>query len=164
MHKRLRLKGWSEKELKRLHHAKEEAHRRRLPFARFLHKHLFWIVFFMAIVANIFMSFVFIPLMLMLDDLPMVPILVVSGIGFGFLFENLLSNVDCLSHRRVLLMVLVVPALAALSFMFASHFANFLALAMFLDLRHNILLLGFAYGLSFFVPFAIRRGFQQQSL
>ena len=157
MHTRLRKKGWSEKELKRLHKAKTHAQTHRSAAVKFLDRYLFWLVVLAAVVVNFVVAVLLVPFLLVLSSLHLFVVVIIMGICFGFLFENLLSDFAELSHHHYILIVGIVPSVAAVSVMVLSEFANFLITFLNLsNIQHHPLLIGLTYGLSFLFPFAIR--------
>ncbi|MFH1511615.1 MAG: hypothetical protein ABIF10_08045 [Candidatus Woesearchaeota archaeon] len=153
----LRKKGWSKKELDRLKRAKAKSIEKRSSFEKFLHAYLFWIVILAAVFTNFIIGLLFVPLLLVMGGLLMYSVIVSVGLCFGFLFENLVMNFDDFSHHHHVLLIAIVPAIAAISVLVFSQIAN--QLILFFDLPgilHNSLLVGLVYGLSFMLPFALK--------
>jgi hypothetical protein len=158
MYLRLRKKGWSGKELDRLRKVEQAAALKRSPLLRFLDAYIFWFVVSGAILVNFSVGLVLVPFLLALSRTQLFFVVLLIGLCFGFLFENLLSHFEGLSHHHYIALVGVVPAIAALSMFVFSELANFLILLLGLpNLQHNSLLIGLVYGLSFIAPFAVKR-------
>jgi len=158
MHKRLRQKGWSEKELKRLQASKLEAAKLRKGLARLVHNYLFPFVVASAIIMNFVLAFVFLPLFMMLNSASLFLMIIIAGVFFGLMFENLLFHVEELSRPRQMVVLAVVPGVAAFGFIAFAQFANFIALYIgLLGVRHNPIIIGVVYAVSFFVPLALKR-------
>ena len=111
-----------------------------------------------ALLVNLLIAFVFIPLLMWLSGIKLFSVVAVIGLCFGLLFDNLLHHFDELSHRHYILLVGLVPAVAAILVMISSEAANYLVrLISLANVEHNSLLVGLVYGLSFVAPFAIKR-------
>ncbi|MFH0979108.1 MAG: hypothetical protein V1837_07460 [Candidatus Woesearchaeota archaeon] len=141
MQNRLRRKGWSSTDLAKL----DKYSVKRL--------HLFWIVIISAVLVNMVLAFVFIPVFLGLKNVPMFALVIATGVCFGLLFFNLLRNVDVFTYRHHLA-VAIVPAFAAVSIFFSSEIANSVA-PLLHSIRHSSVMLGLLYAFSFELPIFI---------
>ena len=153
----LRKKGWSKEDIDRLDRAKLQALEKRRPLSRFLDSYLFWVVVILAVVTNMLVGILFVPLLLVLNSFRMYFVIVCFGVCFGLLFENLLSNFGELSHHHYLLLIGMVPAIAAVSILVFAEIANQAILFFGLpNIVHESLLIALVYGLSFMLPFALK--------
>jgi hypothetical protein len=154
MQKRLRRKGWSSKELERLHRARQKA--RRGPLVRFLDRHMILFVILMALLANSVAAIVLTPVFVSLAGFELFAVVVLLGIGFGFLYENILRDIEDWTHHHYFITVGIVPAIAAMLVIILAEFGNFLIELLALSTpTHPSLILGLVYGLSFLLPLSL---------
>jgi len=107
--KRMRKKGWSEKELSRAHSVLIGSHHKKTKPHKFLDYFIIWFSFVAIIVANLVAMFSLTPLLVFFPNSAMYFMLLVLGGTFGYLFTIVFDDVQHLlnGHQHYFMLILV---------------------------------------------------------
>lgn len=154
---KLKKKGWSQKELDRVHKVMKQSHSKKTAYHKVLDAAISWVMFIIIILGNIAVLFAVMPTLVLFPNPIIFLILLVLGLAFGFLFELVLSDMDHLfaGHHHVFLYVLI-PYLAVTGGIFILNFGMKTLPNVFL-IERSALLMSLVYALSFFVPFLLTK-------
>ncbi|PIZ55814.1 hypothetical protein COY28_01470, partial [Candidatus Woesearchaeota archaeon CG_4_10_14_0_2_um_filter_57_5] len=103
---KLRQKGWSEEELA---HARIVLDKTESPLWVSV---LYWTFLLLAIIANLFVSIVLFPLLIISKSGLLYLLVVMLGFVFGFVFSLILRDIDALDVRHHVIAGVFIPALA----------------------------------------------------
>lgn len=158
MYHNLKKKGWSKQDIEKVKLAEKKV---RLE-SKISEEHLFWLVMVINIGINIAVAFVMIPLLLALKGLGLFMIIVSIGLCTGFAFDFLFRHFTKLTHRHYIMIIGFAPAIAAISIIIASEFANqLIGMLSISNNPHPSILIGIVYGISFLFPFSIKQIFHK---
>ena len=123
--KNLQKKGWTKKEINEAERITEERklHDKSRSLVYF-NKAVFWAVILVVVVCNFIISFLLVPLLLVLNQQTMDILAVIIGLGFGALFNVLAIDIEHVEIKHHLLAALIVPGLALLNIVFMTRMAN----------------------------------------
>lgn len=156
LRERLLAKGWPPEEvdytLDILKSKEEKKSRSKMR----LESIVYWLAIIIAIIGNMIIAIVLIPLFLVLHAFYLYFIVILLGIGFGFLYDTLITDLEKVVKREMILESVFIPALALISVGFMTYFANILADAWNLAITHPPLLVGLVYALAFVGPWFVK--------
>jgi hypothetical protein len=115
-----------------------------------------WIFLFIMIIANLLISIVLIPILLVLQGIFLYLIVFIIGLTFGFLFNILLIEIQSHEKDKKIVAGLLIPALAAINVYYIVSFSNFLIPHFNLKTTpHSSIIVGVLYAIGFLIPYYI---------
>ncbi|MFH1506610.1 MAG: hypothetical protein ABIE94_06535 [archaeon] len=152
--KKLKLKGWSEEDIKRAINILEKAEAKKNPAHYFLDKAVFIIALLLAVMGNIFIAVRVIPLLATLNDAYLSLILIIIGLAFGSLFAVLIHDIERLSFGHHLIASIVMPVTAVITLIMIIEVTNRLSSIEGFQ-SHNPWLIGIIYAIAFLIPYVV---------
>lgn len=144
----LLAKGWSEEEIK--HARKILAKAKRTPHP---HQHMhaevtFWALLLLAAFTATAIAYWLIPIITILPDVAVYPLLLIISVPFGLHFTIVLHDLEHLTTRHHILMHVCIPLAAIISFLAVVSRTNSFGKEL-----HSGLLTGAVYALGFLAPY-----------
>ncbi len=144
-------KGWQEKEIKKAESIleKEEHH------DVFFSKIVFWSALVVTVFANLLISLILIPFLVVLDSWFLFSIIILLGGMIGFLYNFLITDIGHLKKTHHLLAGIILPIIALGNMIMMVFVANRFAVDLKIKNMHNPWLIGLVFALAFIFPFII---------
>jgi len=153
LHHKLLKKGWSLEEIKRLSEATKKAHKIKSPFIKFLDKSVYWFFLMIAILGNLVISVILIPIMLLFSGIPLYSIVAVLGIAFGLFLDLIIHDMEHLTPKHHILAGLFIVSLAAITLLYMTMFALNLIKVTGLKVQQHPLIIGIVYTVALLIPY-----------
>jgi len=153
---RLLQKGWPIEEVDYTLSVFESEEEKKSRVMAIAEKVIYWIAIIIAIIGNMIIAVVLIPFFLVLHAFILYLIVITLGIGFGFLYEILIRDLERITGREMIVESVFIPSLAIISIAFMAYFGNLLANAWSLTTVHNPFLVGLVYAMAFVSPWLFR--------
>lgn len=148
----LRQKGWPEQEIKKA----EEILERQERYDRHFSTIVFWSALVVIIFANVVVSFILIPFLIVLTPWLLYALVVVLAGMVGYLYNFLITNIGHLQRKHHLWAGILVPVLAAANIVVMVWLSNrFIGELRVQNLPHNIWVVGGVFGVAFILPYVI---------
>lgn len=111
----LRKKGWSEQDIQEALNVFSQPREEPVSF-----KILYWIALLFAILGNLFIAIVIVPILLLINNHVIYIVIFVAALAFGALFNSLLSTIESFGGTYIM-STIFMPSLAIINaiFMFA---------------------------------------------
>ena len=150
----LKLRGWTEPEIKHAMKILEKAEQKKHPLLYFLDEFVYWSALFLAMVASFVIALYIVPLSIAVKSSVLYFIVIILGVSFGFLFVSIVRNLENLTTRHYATFIFVIPVVGLIMFWFVIQGANNIgrALSFF---QHNPVALGATYVISFLAPYIL---------
>lgn len=149
-------KGFSKKEAQKTIDIIKEAEEKKSPKIRFADTVIYWILLVVAIIGNMIISIILIPFLLAFKKLPLYVTIIILAAAFGFLFDQLIRNIEHLKNKHHVVAWIFIPALAVIDTYYMTSFANHLTETLKLPLSLNSpLLISIIYVVAFILPYFI---------
>lgn len=153
---RLLKKGWSQEEIDYTMKLYDSAEENKSKSMKIFEDILYWLAIIIAIAGNMVIAVVLIPFMLMLNTFLLYLTVVFLGLGFGFLYDLLIRDLEKVTGKEMIVESVFIPALALISVGFMSYFGNMLAAAWNLSVQ-NPVIVGIVYAAAFIAPWILMR-------
>lgn len=154
--KRLELKekGWSEEELRKAETALERAEKHDVHFSKIV----FWSALVVIIFANLVVSLILIPFLIVLNQLVLYAIVVLLAGTIGFLYNFLVTNIGHLERKHHLWAGVLVPLIALANVVVMVLVSNrFITDLQVNNPLHNAWLTALVFAVAFILPYAAGR-------
>ena len=149
-------KGFSKKEAKKTVDIIKKAKEKKSFRIRFLDSIVYWILLIIAIIGNLVISIILIPFLLTFKKIPLYFIIAVLAAMFGFLFDQLIRDIENLEHKHYIVAWFFIPALAVINIYYMTSFTNYLTETLELPLALNSpLWISIAYVFAFILPYVV---------
>ena len=156
LRERLLAKGWPPEEVDYTLDVLKSKEEKKSRSVEILESIVYWLAIIIAIIGNMIVAIVLIPFFLVLHAFYLYFIVILLGVGFGFLYDILITDLEKVVKREMILESIFIPALALISVGFMTYFANILANAWSLTITHPPLLVGLVYALAFVGPWFVK--------
>jgi|SRR3989339_987519 len=145
-------KGWSEEEIKKAEQILNKTEHQDIFFS----KMIFWSALIVIIFANLLVSVILIPLLVLLNSWGLYLIIAFFGVVVGFLYNFLLINISHLERKHHLLAGIIISSLALINLLFVVIISNrFIQKLNIQNSVHNSLLVGITFVIAFIIPYFI---------
>ncbi len=152
--KGLLSRGWSEEEIKRV----EEALGHSKPGDLFFSRMVFWSAVVVIIFANLVVSLVLIPFLIVFDAFLLYSVIVLLAGTMGFLYNFLIKDLGHLEKRHHLAAGIIVPSIALANLLLMVFVSNlFIADIQISTPEHNLWKVSLVFALAFLSPYLISR-------
>ena len=149
-------KGFSKKEAKRTVDIIQKAKEKKSSKIKFLDAIVYWVLLMVALIGNLVISIILIPFLLAFKKIPLYLTIVVLASLFGFLFDQLIRDIENLESKHHVIAWVFIPALAVINTYYMVSFANHLTETLKLPLTlHSPLLISVTYVFAFTLPYMI---------
>ncbi len=151
LQKRVRLqeKGWTEPEIRKAEKIldKEEKH------DVYLSKIVFWSAIIVIVFANLMVSLILIPFLVVFNDWILYGITALLAVMVGFLYNFLITDIGHLEKKHHILAGILVPIIAAANMVIMVLMSNRFIVNMNINNRtHNPYVLSLVFGTMFILP------------
>lgn len=157
----LQEKGWSEEEIRKAEQTLENAERHDVHFSKIV----FWSALVVIIFANLVVSLVLIPFLIVLNKWVLYSIIVLLAGTIGFLYNFLIMDIGHLEKKHHLLAGIIVPVLALANMIVMVLAANkFISDLQVENVQHNPWIVAVVFAVAFILPYAVdsvRRRFEE---
>lgn len=154
LREKLLKKGWDPEEIEYTFSVMEKGEDKKSY--KLFEQVVYWLSIIIAIIGNMVVSVVLIPFFLVLHAFFLYFIVIMLGIGFGFLYDILIWDIKKVTGREMIIESVFIPALALITVAFMTYFGNLIARSWALNTIHNPLLVGLVYAMAFVAPWVIR--------
>lgn len=158
--KTLREKGWTEEEVTKAMNTMnaETSDLKHLDKREEITSHfntfIYWTGLLIAIIGNILLSVILVPLMLYLSPGILYFVIIVVGLTFGTLFNALINSIEEVDYKHHIVAGLFIPTIALLNVFIMVRLSNQLNQALQLtEITYQPMLIGAIYVASFMVPY-----------
>ncbi|MBW2980219.1 hypothetical protein KY360_02270 [Candidatus Woesearchaeota archaeon] len=153
LHHKLLNKGWTVEEIKRLSEVSQKAHHAKSPFIKFLDKSVYWFFLMIAILGNLVISIILIPIMLLFTGIPLYSIVAILGIVFGLFLDLIIHDMEHLTPKHHILAGLFIVSLAAITLLYMTMFTLNLIRVTGLEIQQQPLVIGAVYTVALLIPY-----------
>jgi len=149
---KLRMKGWTEEEIIKAEHSLETELKHDAHFSKIV----FWTSLVIVIIANILVSLMLIPFLIVLNKIILYSIVVILAGVIGFLYTFLIRDIGHLDKKHHVLAGIIIPIIAL-----ANVFVMVVASNQFIkDVQaengpHSPWLTGIVFAVVFIIPYLI---------
>ena len=147
-------KGWEEAEIKKAENILDKVERHDLFFSKIT----FWSALVVIIFANLLISLVLIPFLIVLDSWVLYSTIAILALVIGFLYDLLVTDIKILERKHHLLAGLIIPFLALINIVVMVLVSNkFIADLNISNQPHKPWLLGLIFAIALMIPYLITR-------
>jgi ABC-type Na+ efflux pump permease subunit len=147
-------KGWAAEEIKKAESILEKVEHHDIHFSKIV----FWSALAVIIFANLIVSLVLIPYLIVLNKWVLYLTVVILAGVIGFLYNLLIKDIGHLEKKHHLLAGIIIPLLALTNMIIMVLVSNwFIADLNIHNSPHNPWILGIIFALSFITPYLIDR-------
>lgn len=157
--RRLKKRGWAEKDIKKAVEIAQSARINRLSKSSFLEKRIYWILLLVIIAVNFAVSIALIPLLMALKGVFLYFVLVIIGLFFGFILEIVIRSIEHLEKKHHLALALIIPLTAVVNIFIITGIANNLSNILSIKNTQNPTAIAIVYAFSFTVPYVFQKFF-----
>ena len=119
------------------------------------HRVLYWLTILILIIANLIVSVVLVPFLLVVATLPFYLVVISLGLVFGLVFNHLLTDIENLETRHHITAVILLPLLAIINLFIMIGAANRLAFFLELGNYEDPVFVSLIYVLFFILPYLV---------
>jgi len=149
-------KGYSKKEAKRTIDVIQKAKERKSLKIKFLDAVIYWVLLAVAIIGNMIISVILMPFLLTFKKIPLYGTVIILATMFGFLFDQLIRDIENLENKHHIIAWVFIPALAVINTYYMTSFTNHLTETLRLPIEHNSpLLISVTYVGAFMIPYIV---------
>ncbi len=153
---RLLEKGFSKKEAKRTIDIIKKAKERKSLKIKFLDSIIYWTLLVVTIIGNMIISIILIPFLLAFKRIPLYFTIIILAAMFGFLFDQLIRDIENLERKHHIIAWVFIPALAIINVYYMASFTNYLIQSLKLPIAPEPpLLIGIIYVVAFIIPYIV---------
>ncbi len=134
---------------------KEKANLKPVSYAKELNLIVYWTTLLVLIIANLLMSMVIIPFLLLASGLNFYIILAVLGIFFGYVFALLISNIENLDAHHHLIAAFFIPIFAIINLIIISTSLEGITSLLGIASQKEPLTVSLVYAVFFLLPYVI---------
>ena len=151
-HHKIKLleKGWVEKEIKHAEKILDRAEQRDI----FLTKITFWSALVVIVFANIIVSLVLIPFLIVFNKWILYSIVIIIAGTIGFLYNFLINDISHLEKKHHLLAGIIIPLLALANVIVMVTLSNRLIVV---SKHHNPWIVAVLFAVAFILPYVLDR-------
>ena len=155
INKRLNLKerGWNESEIKKAENILERAEKHDVFFSRMV----LWSAIIVVIFANLLISLILIPFLVVLNSWILYSIIAILGGVIGFLYNFLITDIGHLEKKHHILAGILVPIIALINIFIMILVSNkFTSNLTFVNNpEHNPLILSIIFAIALIIPYLL---------
>lgn len=160
----LLAKGFSKKEAQHTIDIINRAQQNKHPTVKLLDLILYWVMLIIAIIGNLVISILLVPFLLTFKKAPLYLTIIILAALFGFLFDQLIRDIENLENKHQISAWLFIPAMAIITTYFMVSFLNYVIKTLSLPfVLHPPILISVTYVISFITPFTLRNILELQS-
>ena len=150
-------KGFSKKEAQRTVDIIQKAKEKKPLNIKFIDSVIYWILLIVAMIGNMVISIILIPFLLAFRKIPLYFIIIILAALFGFLFDQLIRDIENLEKKHHIIAWAFIPSLAVINTYYMTSFTNHLTEVFNLPITSNSpLLVSIVYVAAFISPYILR--------
>jgi len=150
---RLKVKGWSDAEIKKTINILEIAKAKKHPKLILLDKAVNWMALLLVIFGNFAFSIFLIPVLVTFPSSSLYLIILLLSSSFGIFMSILIKDLEDLDRWHHLSILLLVPITGIVNFFIVVSIVNSNRLVSILQNQHNPVIVGIIYLIGFFIPY-----------
>jgi len=149
-------KGFSRNEAQKTVEILDKATELKSSKIKFLDATIYWVLLIVAIIGNLVISIILVPFLLAFKTIPLYFTIIVLAALFGFLFDQLIRDIEHLEHKHHIIAWIFIPVLAIINTYYMTSFANYVTETLELPLAsHSPLMISITYVIAFILPYAV---------
>lgn len=149
MKKRLKEKGWSDKEIRKAERILKKEERHDVYYG----KVVFWSALIVIIFANLLVSLILIPFLIVLNQVVLYSLVAVLAATIGFLYNFLITDIGHLKSKHHIIASIIIPILALINFFVMVFVSNQFILELQINNQpHNPWIMGIVFAVAFILP------------
>ncbi|MBU0627810.1 MAG: hypothetical protein KKC75_01360 [Nanoarchaeota archaeon] len=149
-------KGYSPREAQRTMAIMQSAEQNKPTWVRFFDSITYWALLIVAIIGNLIISIILFPFLLAFKRAPLYITIVILAALFGFLFDQLIRELEHINNTHHIIAWIFIPALAIINTYYMTTFANYITSELALPLAINSpLVISIVYVFAFISPYII---------
>ena len=157
--KRLKKRGWAEKDIKKAIEIAQSARLKRLSKSSFLEKRIYWVLLLVIIAVNFAVSISLIPLLITLKGNFLYFVLIILGLFFGLVLEIVIRSIEHLEKKHHIALALIIPLTALINIFIITEIANNLSNILSIKNTQNPTAIAIVYAAFFAAPYIFHRFF-----
>ena len=118
---------------------------------------LYWMTILIIIIATLILSIILIPLMLVLDPVPLYSLVFLLGVTFGSVFALLIRDIKGLKIHHHLLALLFLPSLSVINLLVVATLAAKAAAMLEVPLAGDPIIIAVVYCCALLLPYVVTR-------
>lgn len=147
-------KGWAEKDLQKAEDILEKTSAHEIFFSKII----FWSALVVIVFANLLVSFVLIPFLIVLSKWILIFTIVVMAGVIGFLYNFLILDIKHLEKKHHLAAAVIIPVIALANVFLMVIISNKFIADLQVDTPpHNPAVVGIVFGVAFILPYIVDR-------
>ena len=145
-------KGWSDKDIKKAASILEKAE----SYDKHFSKIVFWSALIVIIFANLVVSLILIPFLVVLSQVLLYFVIVLLAGSIGFLYNLLITDIQHLEKKHHVAASIIIPILAIANLIAVILMSNkFMEQAQVNNLPHNPIIMGIVFVAAFILPYLV---------
>lgn len=152
---KLRQKGWPEQDIKRAGQVLETTHHHDL----FLSKIVFWSALIVIVFANLIVSLIMIPFLIVFSDWLIYIIIIILAGMIGFLYNFLITDIGYLEKKHHIIAGILIPVIAIANIFAMVFTANKFIATFKLTNVHNPIIISIIFAVAFILPYFLDKLF-----
>ena len=130
-------KGYSPREAQRTISIMQAAEQNKPAWVRLFDSITYWVLLVVAIIGNLIISIILFPFLLAFKKAPLYITIVLLAALFGYLFDQLIREIEHIENSRHIIAWIFIPALAIINTYYMTSFANHMTSVLGLPLAIN---------------------------
>ncbi len=151
---KLKIKGWTEKEIEDAEKILIKSEERRHPKLILLEKFSYWLLFGLIILFGLITAWIIQPILILTSNIISIIVVAIAGLLFSGVSIVLLRNIERLEFKHHVTISVIIPLTAIISSVFLINTMNIVAERTDLY-THNAYLLGMIFVVFSFIPYAV---------
>ena len=150
----LKEKGWSDKEIKHAQAVLEKSEHHDVFFSKIV----FWSALVVTIFANVLVSLILVPFLIVLNQWVLFSLIILLGGTIGFLYNFLITDIGHLEKKHHLLASIIIPVIALANLVVMVIYSNrFIVELKVNNPLHNPWVVAAIFVIAFILPYFIDR-------
>ena len=135
----------------------QKAEKEKPLFVKRLDFILYWTLLIVAIIGNLIISIILLPFLLTFKKIPLYLTIMILAAMFGFLFDQLIKDIQNLENKHHIIAWVFIPSLAVVNTYYMTSFTNHLTQTLRLPITLNSpLVISITYVFAFILPYIMR--------
>ena len=118
-------------------------------------KLLYWMGMLLLVVSSFYISLLLVPLMLLFDLAPLLFVVVLIGLFFGFIISYVVNSLEHLEAKHHIFLGLITPLIAIANVFFVVAVAKRVGIALNIVIRHDPYLISMIYMVALILPYLL---------
>ena len=147
-------KGWNDKEIRKA----EAILKKEEKIDVFFSKLVFWTVLIVILFANILVSLILVPFLIVFTPLILYLVIIILAGAIGFLYNFLINDIQHLERRHHALASIIIPLIALINMLLVVVISNKFITKLQINVsEHNPWLIAIVFAAAFIFPYVIDR-------